>query len=311
MAIAISGASGSYGRATVEGLLEKVPATDLILISRSPDKLAHFAERGCVVRKGDFDDRAAMIAALDGAETMLLISTGRVGRRVPQHGNAIDAAIASGVRHIVYTSFVGISDDNPALVIRDHGGTEAWLRRSEISWTALRDSQYADAMTDTAGPAALRAGVWRASTGQGRIAFVTREDCVACAVAVLSTSGHENRVYNITGPERLRFRDVAEIVGDVAGVALPYEEVSSNDMYAMLDAIGIPREAKDDLVVGGFPWSSDDMVSFERAIHDGYFDVISNDVEKLLGRPPESFRHFAERRVAILREAATQIEGVR
>jgi len=309
MTIAVTGASGNYGAAAVRGLLEQVPSEDLILISRSPARLGHFAELGCQVRRGDFDDRASMAEALRGAERMLLISTGRVGKRLPQHGNAIAAAVEAGVRHIVYTSFVGIADDNPALVIRDHGGTEAMLRESGVAWTALRDSQYADAMTDVAGPLALSTGIWRSSTGEGRIAFVTREDCVAAAVAALTSDGHENRVYNITGPELLRFQDVAEILSNIAGKPIAYESVSSDEMYAMFDAMGVPREAVDDLVVERFAWSSEDMVSFEAAIRAGFFAVISNDFEQLTGREPESFRHFAERRQDMLRSAAFPAEA--
>jgi len=309
MAIVITGASGNYGAAAVKKLLEIVPPEDLILITRSPAKLAHFATLGCQVRCGNFDDQASMREALRGADRMLLISTGRVGKRIPQHDNAIRAAVDAGVRHVVYTSFVGVADDNPALVIRDHGATEQMLRDSGIAWTALRDSQYSDAMTEAAGPLALTTGVWRSSTGEGRIAFVAREDCVASAVAVLTSDGHENRIYNITGPELLRFQDVSEIIADVAGKPVAFASVSPDEMYAMFDAMGVPREAVDDLVVERFAWSSEDMVSFEAAIRTGHFAVISDDVERLTGRKPESFRHFAERHRDALQSIARAPEA--
>lgn len=296
MTIAITGASGNYGRLATERLLEKVSADRLILISRNPAKLADLAAKGCQVRRGDFDDRSSMVEALRGADRMLLISTGRVGRRLPQHRNAIEGAKAAGVRHIVYTSFVGVADDNPAIVIKDHGGTEAMLRESGLAWTSLRDSQYSDAMIEAAGPLALTTGRWQACTDGGRVGFITRSDCVDAAVAVLSTDGHENRVYNITGPELLGFEDVAAIIADVAGSPIAFRSVSAEEMFAMFDAIGVPREALDDHVVQRFPWSSEDMVSFEQAIASGHFSVISDDFEALTGRKPESLRQFAERR---------------
>jgi NAD(P)H dehydrogenase (quinone) len=300
--LAITGASGNYGRLATQGLLERCAPEDLVLISRSPAKLADMAARGCQARYGDFDDPESMCAALQGVDRMLMISTGRVGNRVPQHGNAIAAAKTAGVHHIVYTSFVGVGDvDNPALVIRDHDGTEALLRESSLRWTALRDSQYADAMLEAGGPMAIRTGIWRAATGEGRIAFVTREDCAACAVAVMAGAGHEDRIYNVTGPERLRFRDVAAIIANVSGRPVDFQDISFDELYAMFDAIGVPREALDDHNVDGFAWSSDDMVSFERAINGGHFDVISDDVERLLGRAPESFSHFAHRHADALR----------
>ncbi|RIV80077.1 SDR family oxidoreductase [Aurantiacibacter xanthus] len=296
MTIVITGASGNYGRAAAERLIERVGADQLILMTRNPAKLADLAARGCTVRQGDFDDPASLRKAFAGGEKLLLISTARVGKRLPQHRNAIDAAVEAGIKHVVYTSFIGVADDNPALVIRDHGGTEEMLRTSGLAWTALRDSQYSDAMVEAAGPNALRAGHWQAATAGGKIAFITRSDCVDCAVEVLATPGHENRVYDITGPELLGFEDVARIIGRVAGKPIAFTSVSPDEMYAMFDAIGVPRESQDDNVAAGFPWCSEDMVTFEMAIASGHFGVLSDDAAKLLGRTPESFEHFVERR---------------
>lgn len=304
MKLLVTGASGQYGRAALDGLLEQVPAQDLIALTRTPSKLEAYAARGVEVRHGDFDDGPGLIEALHGAERMLMISTGRVGRRVPQHQRAIEAARAAGVGHIVYTSFIGISDENPALVIRDHGPTEALLAASGMAYTALRDSQYSDALVEAVGPNAVAAGEWHSATGEGYIALVTRADCVACAVAVLTGAGHENRIYNITGPDRLRHSDAVAIIAEIAGKAIRYIPVSEDEMYARFDAMGIPRESIDDHMVKGFAWSSEDMVSFEAAIRTGHFDVISDDVERLLGRKPESFRAFALRHADMLRATA-------
>ncbi|MDX9874337.1 MAG: SDR family oxidoreductase [Spongiibacteraceae bacterium] len=308
MRIIITGASGNYGRAAVAGLLEKVPPRDLILITRSPARLSEFAALGAEVRPGDFDDPASLRAAFSGGDIMLLISTNRVGKRIPQHRAAIEAAVSAGVKRIVYTSFVGLGPDNPALVNRDHWATEQMLQASGVHWTALRDSQYADAIVEAVAPMALATGVWKASAGAGKVAFVTRRDCVACAVAVLTSPGHEDRVYNITGPELLSFGDAAAILAEVAGRPVEYHQVTADEMYATFDALGIPREAQDDQMIRGFAWSSDDMVSFETALRSGYFEVLSDDVERLLGRRPQSFRSFAEEHADMLRAAATRQE---
>lgn len=301
MPMIITGASGQYGTLAVAGLLETVPPAELILITRRPEKLAHWAARGACVRAGDFDDPASLRAAFDGGDKMLLISSTRVGRRLPQHRAAIDAAAAAGVRHIVYTSFIGAEPGNPALVAQEHAATEALLRASGCRWTALRDSQYADALADAAAPIALQMGRWISSAGDGKIALVTRRDCVACAVAVLTSSGHEDRAYDITGPELLSYRQVAAMVASIAGRPVEFVAVSDADLYAHFDRLGIPREAVDDKVVQGVPWSSDDMVSFERAIRTGHMAVISGDVRKLTGRQPQSMRDVLLERRAMLR----------
>jgi len=309
MKIIVTGASGGFGQAAVRLLLDKVPASDLILMSRKPEKLAELAALGASVRYGDFDDSASMEAAFAGGERMLLISGVKVGHRVPQHGRAIDAARAAGVRHIAYTSFIGAASDNPALVTKDHSGTEALLRASGLAWTMLRDGQYADAMSDAAAPLAIRTGRWLSSTVEGRISFVAREDCIRTAVAVLTGAGHENRIYNVTGTETWSFREVAALTAEIAGVPIEYRVVSDDDLYAMWDSLGIPREPVTEFNVDGVAWCSDDMVSFERAIREGHMEVTSTDIEAVTGRPPISFRAFMESRAEALRAVAASAEA--
>ena len=142
--IIITGASGNFGRGATERMLNHVDASDLILVTRSPDALKAMADKGCTVRFGDFDDYDSLVKAFDGGEKMLMISGSRVGQRMPQHTNAVNAAKACGVKHVTYTSFVGAEPDNPSLAISDHLGTEKLLRESGMIWTALRNSQYAD-----------------------------------------------------------------------------------------------------------------------------------------------------------------------
>ena len=290
MAVVVTGASGQFGRRAVELLLEKLPASEVILATRNPDRLTHFAARGAVVRRADFDEPEGLEAAFAGADRMLLISTARVGGRVAQHRNAIEAAVKAGVRHIAYTSSVGISPDNPAIVIRDHQATEDLLRASGVAWTFLRDNHYAEAVATAIAPRAVATGAWLASAGEGRLGTVAREDCVASAVAVLTTPGHENRIYTLTGPETLSFREQAALVSEITGRPVEYKLISDDEMFAMFDALGIPRRPVDDQIVANVPWCSEDMVTYEQSIRGGWFDMRTDDVETLTGRPPTSLR---------------------
>ena len=300
MKLIITGASGQFGRAAVEGLLECVPAGDLILLTRSPAKLADFSTRGCDVRQGDYDDPESMRQAFAGGEKMLTLSAVKVGFRIPQHSRAIEAAVAAGVGQIVYTSFIGFEGADTSLAVSDHRATEEMLFESGADWTILRNSQYIDAVIEAQAPHALRSGKWIASAAEGKLAQVAREDCVRAAIAVMAEDGHRNTTYNITGPDLLSFREIAAIIAEVAESPLEYTVVDDEGMYAFFDSLGIPREAVPDQVVNAIPWSSDDMVSFERAIREGHFAVISDDVERLTGRKPVSLREFARRRKADL-----------
>jgi NAD(P)H dehydrogenase (quinone) len=304
--IVITGASGKYGRLATDGLIERGRAEDLILITRSPEKLADRAAQGCTVRYGDFDKPETLAAAVLGAEKMLLISGTRVGARVVQHQAAVDAAVAAGVRHIVYTSFIGIDDPaNPAEVRHDHIETERLIKASGLAWTMLRDAHYADAMIVMAGPGAVASGQWVSNAGYGREAMVWRDDCAACAVAVLSGFGHERQTYDITGPELQTFDDCAALIADITGRPVAYVPVDDAAMYAMFDAMGIPRRPVDDQSVGGIPWNSDDMVTFGQAIREGFLEVCTDDVERLTGRKARSVRAMIEANVGVLRGATS------
>jgi NAD(P)H dehydrogenase (quinone) len=297
MAIVITGASGGFGRGAVDRLLERLPASELILMTRTPEKLSDFAARGGEVRYGDFDDYESLKSAFAGADKVLLISASKVGSRLPQHTNAINAARAADVRHVVYTSYIGKGPDNPSLAVGDHRTTEDRLRESGLTWTVLRNAQYTDALVDAGSRMPLRTGRWLSSTGAGRMPLVTRDDCIDAAVAVLSTPGHADVVYEITGPELLTYREVAQVIAEVAGRPIEYLDVDEEAMYAYFDSLGIPRVAVADQSVDAVPWSSEDMVSVERAIRLGLMEVDSHDVEKLTGKRPKSLREFAlERR---------------
>jgi NAD(P)H dehydrogenase (quinone) len=303
--IVITGASGQYGRQATDMLIAQGFSEKLILISRSPDKLADRAAQGCDVRYGDYDKPETLAQAVAGAEKMLLISGTRVGARIAQHKAAIDAAAAAGVKHILYTSFIGIDDPtNPAEVRHDHIETENAMRASGMAWTMLRDAHYADAMILMAGPGMMPGGQWFSNAGDGREAMVWRDDCVASAVAVLTTPGHENKIYNITGPELQTFDEVAALVSEITGCPLVHIAVDDEAQYAIFDAMGIPRRPVDDQYVGGIPWNSDDMVTFGEAIRGGYLAVCSDDVEKLTGRKARSVREMIEANKDMLRAAA-------
>ena len=297
----MTGASGKYGRLATEKLISQGRARDLILITRTPAKLADCAQAGCEVRYGDFDKPETLRAAVSGADKFMLISGTRVGARVRQHRAAIDAAAVTGVRHIVYTSFVNVDPANPAIVTIDHRETESMITSSGLGYTFLRDAHYADAMILNAGPGFIASGTWLTSTRGGREAMVWREDCVDCAVAVLTQDGHENKAYPVTGPNRENFTEVAAMLSEVTGRPIRVVETDDAGMYAHFDALGIPREPVDDQTVAGIPWNSDDMVSFERSIREGFLDVCTDDVRRLTGRRARSVRELIDANADLLR----------
>lgn len=296
MTVVVTGASGNFGRSAAERFLAVLPPSELILTTRNPDSLADFAARGVTVRQADFDSPVDELAeAFRGADKMLLISALAVGKRVAQHGRAIEAAVKAGVTHIAYTSFIG-SPDSDALVATEHTATEKMMADSGAAYTYLRNNQYAEAVSDVIAPMIIANGVWRGSAAEGKVGFVSREDCAAAAVAVLTTPGHENKAYDICGPDAMTCAEAGTLIGSLVGKEIGYVTITDDELYAQFDAIGAPRAFDPDSDWDA-PWCSDDMVSFERAIREGYLAKAPGDVEMLTGQKPRSLRDVILERV--------------
>lgn len=216
--IIISGAAGHLGELTIRALLARgIPASRLILVSRTPDRLQSFASQGASVRFGDFTQPRSLPAAFAGARQMLLISIGFGPMPRPQaHKNAIDAAKRAGVEHIAYTSWIALSRGDRSGLGADHFQTEELLKRSGIAWTMLRNSVYMETTLPRA-EKMIRSGRAEVPDPDIHIAYVAREDCAAAAAGVLATGGHDDKVYDITGPQRIDTAEIAATASAVAG----------------------------------------------------------------------------------------------
>jgi NAD(P)H dehydrogenase (quinone) len=281
MSIVITGASGQLGRLTAELVLDRVPASEVILTTRRPEALSDLAERGATVREADFDRPETLAESFAGGERLLLISTDDLGRRTAQHRAAIEAARDAGVRHVAYTSYLNPVEENPAVITPSHRETEKALRESGLAWTALRNSFYAEYQIP-AGAQAIAAGRLFHNNGDGRIAYVSREDCAAAAAAFLTTEGHEGTAYDITGPGPLSQGDVAALLSEVSGRPVEAVAVDDEAFIQGLTAAGVPEPA------------AREFASYGRAVREGYLSEASSGVEDLTGRPPRSLREVFE-----------------
>jgi NAD(P)H dehydrogenase (quinone) len=274
----VTGASGHLGRLVAEELLERVPASELVLVTRHPDALQDMAARGATVRHGDFDDPAALVDAFAGGDRMLLISTLAIGRRVAQHRAAIEAAAAAGVRHVVYTSFPKPVRNHPVgEIASEHGETEQVLRDSAVDWTVLRNATFAELQIPPCA-LAVAGGKLYTNAGDGRIASVSRRDCARAAAAVLTTDGHAGSTYDVTGPEALSQSQLADLLAEVSGRPVQLVPMGDRMLTWGLTRHGAPKPI------------ARAIVAFGRAVREGYYEVVDSTVTTLTGRPPNSLR---------------------
>lgn len=292
MNVIISGASGDLGRRVTACLLQQLSASRLILLTRNPATLAAEAGQGATVRKADFDDTAGLSQALQGGDVMLLISTLSIGKRAQQHRNAIEAAKAAGVKHVVYTSSCGIQPQTPSISGQEHYATEQTLQQSGLTFTILRNSWYADITPQLLMPDGIAMGSLVASTGEGVVAPVAKDDCARVAAAVLADPmRHQNAIYEITGPDLFTFAGIARLCSEASGKPIAYQNVSHAEKQAIFDAMGVNRDYEEGMMNANTnAWASNEMITYEMAIRQGFFSVCSRHVEMITGRPALNLR---------------------
>lgn len=296
--IVISGASGDLGKRVTQLVLEADPHQELTLVTRTPQHLRHLEQNQISVAYGDYQDRSSLERAYQGADVLFAISGLNLGRRVEEHRNLIAAAKSAGVRHVVYTSVGGVQPNNPALSAIDHHQTELDFRTSGLHFTFLRNHLYAEIVSRIwLGPAA-ESGRLEMATGQGSLAPVAKADVArAAAVVLLNPDRHAGAVYDITGPELLSMEEITRIGSEIYGTPITYNPVTQQTRQEFFDSLGMPRTYHPDNPPSpeGHHWASDELVSADVAIAQGYQALLTHHVEQITGQKPQSLRQVMER----------------
>lgn len=268
---AVTGATGNLGRLAIESLLERgTPADQIVAVVRDPTKAADLAERGVIVRRGDYDQPDTLTTALAGVDTLLLISGSELGQRLAQHTTVIDAAKAAGVQRIAYTSLL-CADTSTSVLAAEHVGTEQLLKNSGLKYTILRNGWYFENYTASVGQFLQFGGITN-SAELTPFNGAARTDYAAAAAAVLTEDGHDNAVYELGGTS-MTMADLAGAVSEVSGRQIAYHAVSDDEYRTMLLGAGLPA-----------PFA-DLVVDIDRTTRDGEASTDSTALARLVGRP--------------------------
>ncbi|GEN81055.1 NmrA family NAD(P)-binding protein [Actinotalea fermentans] len=268
---AVTGSTGPFGRTAIETLLAHgVAPSSIVAVARTPAKAADLAERGVVVREGDYDRPDTLGPALAGVDRLLLVSGSELGNRVAQHTAVIDAAVAAGVGRVVYTSVQRA--DGTHLLAPEHAGTERALQASGLPHSVLRNALYLGVFTSRLDQAVATGAVVHAA-GDGRVAAATRADLAEAAALALLHDDGPSSVRELAG-EPFTYADLAAAFAEVSGAPVEARAVSAEELAGILAAAGL------DAGTAGF------VVALDQAIGAGEFDVTSTDLADLLGRAP-------------------------
>jgi uncharacterized protein YbjT (DUF2867 family) len=278
--IIVTGASGQLGKATVERLLERVPADQIGVSVRDPEKVRDFKARGVRVRRGDYEDPTGLVHAFEGASQVLIVSAATSGETaLRQHRTVIDAANKAGADRIVYTSHMGSNPSSPFPPMPDHAATEAALQDSGVPFTALRNGFYAASGVLLLGNA-LETGEL-AVPEDGPVAWTAHADLAeVAAIALTDGGGLDGVTPALTGSEAIDMSGLAEIASEVAGRTIRRVVVSDEEYRAGLIAHGLP-ERMADLLLGIF-----------LASRQGEFAEVDPTLSRVIGRPPVPFKEY-------------------
>lgn len=268
--IGITGATGRLGGRVARLLADQ--GLDTRLLVRDPSRAPDLP--GSQIARIAYADTPEVREALTGIDVLFMVSAAESADRLEQHRRFIDAAAAAGVRHLVYTSFVGAGPEATFTLARDHGATEEHIRESGMTFTFLRDNFYLDVFPLFAD----ESGVLRGPAGDRAVAAVAIADVARVAARVLAEpAAHADATYDLTGGEALTLTQMAAQMSAVTGRPTTYVEEGVEEAYASRRPSGEPQ------------WQLDAWVSTYTAIAAGELAAVTDTVERLTGRAPLRF----------------------
>lgn len=246
--IVVTGATGKLGSAIVESLLERLPADEIGVSVRDASKAAHLAEGGVRVREASFDDPAALAAAFEGADEVLVISTDKMGEPgVAASKAAVDAAVTAGAARVLYTSHMGCSHDSRFQACVDHAQVEDHLAASGVAWTALRNGFYAGSAMQFAGQGIASGTV--ALPADGPASWTTHADLADAAAAILSGEfTYDGPTPPLTAMQTANFEDIAQFGAQTVGHDVERVLVSDEAFVEQMTGYGTPQVVANQLL---------------------------------------------------------------
>ncbi len=279
--IVVTGASGKLGHHVIQGLLKILKPSEIVAAVRNPSKVTDLKALGVQVREADYEKSETLRSTLAGAQKVLLISSNDLGKRAIQHQAVINAAKSAGVSLLAYTSVLRANSSGLGLA-KEHLDTERAILASGLPYVFLRNGWYLENHTENLA-SALQHGVIMGAAGKGRFASASREDYALAAVAVLTSSGQENKTYELAGDSSFTLADLAEEVSKRSGKKVVYKDMPAADYEKALVSFGLP------------PAMAHLLADSDTGASKGDLDSNSHDLSKLIGRATTSLAQAVQK----------------
>lgn len=274
--ILITGATGTIGSSTVKAL--KAKGARFKVGTRSPEKLKDLNVETVAF---DWDKAETFGPALQGVEKLFLL-TPVTDKQVQYTKSLVDAAKKAGVKHIVKLSVIGVDAEPGFSLGRLHRDSEKAIKDSGIAWTMLQPTFFMENFFNFYGADPKKDSTVYAPHGQGKAAWIDGRDVGEVAAAVLTSSGHEGKAYELTGPQALGDAEALAILGEAVGHKYNYVDVPEAAAQKAMSDMGMPG------------WMVTGMMELSGLIKNGGSAAVAPGVKQVLGREPRSFKQYAQ-----------------
>ena len=280
--ILVTGATGTIGSQVVSALKGRNDVTVRAAV-RSAAKAE--ALKGGNVTPVDFEfTRPELLQkAVEGVDRIFLV-TPFSEDQVDLAARLVDAATVAGVKHIVKLSAMGADMLSGIQLGRWHRTIERYIAGSGMAYTFVRPNNFFENFINYYGPG--KDGNIYLPWGQGACSFIAGADVAAVAAAALTSAGHENQAYALTGPEAFTIGQAAAAIGEATGRKVQYVDVPEAAAHKGMSDAGMPS------------WMVDGMMELHAINKAGYAAQVTDAVQKVTGRAPMGFAQFARQHAA-------------
>ncbi|KAJ5338367.1 hypothetical protein N7452_005095 [Penicillium brevicompactum] len=295
-------ASGGLGGSTLSHLLRLVPANEVVLVARSPEKLKKEEATGAIVRKADYDNAQTLDHSFDGISSLNLISYASIQNehRFTVHKSAIDAARKSGVKHIFYSSLAFAGDGNletKAQVMLAHLATEKYLAQlhdkdPQFTYTVVRQGLYSESFPLYTAFFDLKAPyseicIPHDGSAPG-LAWAKQDELGEATANLIAQHAQDpaafpylNKTILLSGPRAWSLNETADVFSRVLNKSIKVRQVHVDEYVKQ-------PQVQNGLTYGGGNWAPLWATAFD-GIRDGECAAVTPNLAQLLGREPENF----------------------
>jgi len=280
--ICVTGAGGTVGSEVIKQLES----------AKAPFRAAYFSNEKAEAARArgidaiiiDYNRPETLRAAFQGCDKLFLLGPNALNQTQLEL-NAVEAAKAVGVRHIVKQSVMG-ADEEAFGLAKVHRPVEKAIESSGFAWTFLRPNSFMQNAVTFMGETIKAEGAFYSASGKAKISHVDVRDIAAIAVKALIESNHEGKAYTLSGPEALTYDELSNELSKVLGRSISHINLSPSDLKNGMLAEGMPEEI------------ADRMLDLERYYREDQASRITNDIKQVTGRDPRQFAEYVRETAA-------------